>query len=123
VFNYFSPQYVIPQTNINSPEFEIENTGTIIPRLTLADIIVRNGLVNDGLTLDLSATSVIGQKASNPAQLADYLGMLFMHSQMPTDLRSDVIAAITAIPTTDLKSRGEVAVYLVVTSSEYKVIH
>jgi uncharacterized protein (DUF1800 family) len=123
VFNYFSPQYVIPQTNINSPEFEIENTGTIIPRLTLADIIVRNGLVNDGLTLNLSASSVIGQKASNPAQLADYLGMLFMHSQMPTDLRSDLIAAVTAIPATDPQSRAEVAVYLVVTSSEYKVIH
>jgi uncharacterized protein (DUF1800 family) len=123
VFNYFSPQYVIPQTNINSPEFEIENTGSITPRQTLADAIVGNGLVNDGLTTDLSATSVIGKKASNPAQLADYLGLLFMHGQMPTDLRSDLITAITAIPATDLQSRAEVAVYLVVTSSEYKVIH
>jgi uncharacterized protein (DUF1800 family) len=121
VFNYFSPEYVIPQTSINSPEFALENTGTIVPRLTLANNILHNGI--GGLTIDLSATSGIGQKASDPAVLADYLGMLFMHSQMPTDLRSDLITAVTAIPVTDLQSRAEVAVYLVVTSSQYKVIH
>ena len=49
--------------------------------------------------------------------------MLFMHSQMPTDMRNDLITAISAIPATDLQSRAEVAVYLVVTSSEYKIIH
>ena len=76
-----------------------------------------------GLTVDLSATSAIGQQAADPAQLADYLGMLFMHSQMPTDMRSDLITAISAIPATDLQSRAEVAVYLVVTSSQYKIMH
>ena len=121
VFNYFSPQYVVPQTAINSPEFGLENTGTIIPRLTLANNIVHNGTA--GLTIDLSATSLIGRQASNPAALADYLGMLFMHSQMPSDMRSDLITAISAIPATDLQSRAEVAVYLVVTSSQYKIIH
>jgi uncharacterized protein (DUF1800 family) len=30
VFNYFPPDYVIPQTDLNAPEFGIENTGTII---------------------------------------------------------------------------------------------
>jgi uncharacterized protein (DUF1800 family) len=121
VFNYFPPQYVIPQTAINSPEFGLENTGTIVPRLNLANAIVNNAA--DGLLVDLSATSVIGQQAGNPAQLADYLGMLFMHSQMPTDMRSELITAISAIPVTDLQSRAEVAVYLVVTSSQYKIMH
>ena len=121
VFNYFSPQYVIPQTNINSPEFEIENTSTIIPRLSLADAILRNGI--KGQTLDLSATSALGQKAVNPGQLIDYLGMLFMHGQMPTDMRGALISAVSAIPVTDLQLRAEFAVYLVVTSSQYKVSH
>jgi uncharacterized protein (DUF1800 family) len=120
VFNYFPPQYVIPQTAINSPEFGIENTGTIIPRLTLADMIVHSA---PGLTTDLSPTSAIGQQAADPAKLADYLGMVFMHSQMPTDMRGQLITAISAIPATDLTSRAQVAAYLVVTSSQYKVIH
>jgi uncharacterized protein (DUF1800 family) len=121
VFNYFSPEYVIPQTSINSPEFGLENTGTIVPRLSLANNIIHNSAA--GLTIDLSPTSGLGQKASDPAGLADYLSMLLMHSQMPTDMRSDLITAVTAIPATDLQSRAEVAVYLVVTSSQYKIIH
>jgi uncharacterized protein (DUF1800 family) len=121
VFNYFSPQYVIPQTDINSPEFGLENTGMIVPRESLADSLIHSAV--PGLTVDLSATSAIGQQASNPAQLADYLGMLFMHSQMPTDMRSALITTISAIPATDLQSRVQVAVYLVVTSSQYKIIH
>jgi hypothetical protein len=121
VFNYFPPQYVIPQTSINAPEFGLENTSTIVPRLSLANNIIHNGAA--GLTVDLSATSAIGQQAGNPAALADYLGMLFMHSQMATDMRSDLITAISAIPATDPQSRAEVAVYLVVTSSQYKIMH
>jgi uncharacterized protein (DUF1800 family) len=121
VFNYFPPQYVIPQADINSPEFGLEDTGSIIPRLSLADHIIHASI--PGLTVDLSATSAIGQNAANPAQLADYLGMLFMHSQMPTNMRSDLITAISAIPATDLQSRAQVAVFLLVTSSQYKIIH
>jgi len=55
--------------------------------------------------------------------MADYLGMLFMHSQMPTDMRTALIAAVTAIPATDPQSRAEFAVYLVVSSSQYKIMH
>jgi hypothetical protein len=121
VFNYLSPQYVIPQTAINSPEFGLENTGTVITRQNLANVIINNAAI--GLVIDLSATSAIGQQAGDPAQLADYLGMLFMHSQMPTDMRSELITAISAIPATDPKARAEVAAYLVVTSSQYKIIH
>jgi uncharacterized protein (DUF1800 family) len=121
VFNYFPPDYVIPQTVINAPEFGIENTGTIIPRLTLANMIVHSSA--PGLTIDLTPSSTIGQLATDPEKLADYLGMLFMHSQMPSDMRSALITVISAIPTSDLQSRTQVAVYLVVTSSQYKIMH
>ena len=121
VFNFFPPSYVIPQTTINAPEFSLENTGSVIPRLSLADRIIHNDA--SGPMIDLSATSVIGQQASNPAGLVDYLGMVFMHSQMPSDMRSALISTISAIPSTNLQSRAEVAVYLVVSSSEYKVMH
>jgi uncharacterized protein (DUF1800 family) len=121
VFNYFPPQYVIPQADINSPEFDLENTGSIVPRLSLADQIIDSSI--PGLTVNLGATSAIGQNAADPAKLADYLGMLFMHSQMPSNMRSDLITAISAIPATNLQLRAQVAVFLVVTSSQYKIIH
>jgi hypothetical protein len=121
VFNFFSPQFMIPQTIINSPEFEIENTGSLPLRLNLADSIVHSAY--PGLTVDLSAGSAIALKASDPAQLANYLGMIFMHSQMPPDMSTALISTVSSIPASDPQSRAEVAVYLVVTSSEYKVIH
>ncbi len=121
VFNYFSPEYTVPLTNINSPEFGLENTGAVIPRLNHANNFLNN--LVPGITVDLSPTSTLGQEANDPAQLVDYLSMLFMHSQMPTDMRSSLITAISAIPATDLQQRALVGVFLVVTSSQYKVMH
>ncbi len=121
VFNYFPPSYIIPQTTLNAPEFSLENTGSVIPRMSIADKVIHNE--DSAPVIDLSATSVIGQQASDPTQLVDYLGMLFMHSQMPSDMRTALIETITAIPATDLQSRAEVAVFLVVTSSQYKIMH
>lgn len=131
VFNYYSPYYVIPDgdyaageapgSGANAPEFGLENTGSVVPRQSVADYLIHNKLA--GLTVDMSATSAIGQYANNPAQLVDYLGMLFMHSQMPTDMRTIIIDAVTAIPSTALETRAQVATYLVVTSSQYKIMH
>jgi uncharacterized protein (DUF1800 family) len=121
VFNYFPPSYIIPQTTLNAPEFSLENTGSVIPRMSIADKVIHNE--DSAPVIDLSATSVIGQQASDPTQLVDYLGMLFMHSQMPSDMRTALIETITAIPATALQSRAEVAVFLIVTSSQYKIMH
>jgi uncharacterized protein (DUF1800 family) len=121
VFNYFPPSYIIPQTTLNAPEFSLENTGSVVPRMSIADKVIHNE--DSAPVIDLSATSVIGQQASDPTQLVDYLGMLFMHSQMPSDMRTALIETVTAIPATDLQSRAEVAVFLVVTSSQYKIMH
>ena len=119
VFNFFPPSYVIPETQLNAPEFAIENTGTVIPRLSLADRFVNN--YNDALTIDLSATSSLGQLASNPGQLVDSLGSTFMHGQMPSAMRSAIVAELSGI--SDPAQRVRLAVYLVTTSSQYKVIN
>jgi uncharacterized protein (DUF1800 family) len=119
VFNFFPPSYMIPETELNAPEFAIENTGTVIPRLSLADRFVNN--YNDALAIDLSATSSLGQLASNPGQLVDSLGSTFMHGQMPSAMRSAIVAEISGI--SDPAQRVRLAVYLVTTSSQYKVIN
>jgi uncharacterized protein (DUF1800 family) len=120
VFNFFPPNYVIPGTTINSPEFDIENTATVTLRQTLANNIVNNG-IGGFTTSDLTTTGVLGTMAANPTALVNYLSMLFMHSQMPTAMQTTIVNAIT--PLTSNAQRARVAVFLVITSPQYKIIH
>jgi uncharacterized protein (DUF1800 family) len=119
VFNFFPPNYVIPGTTLNAPEFAIENTATATLRESLADSIVNNKIT--GFTVDLSDTSTLGVMAANPTTLVNYLSMLFMHSQMPANMQSVIINAIT--PLSSNAQRVRVALYLVITSSQYKIMH
>jgi uncharacterized protein (DUF1800 family) len=119
VFNFFPPSYVIPGTTLNAPEFDIENTATSILELSLADSIVNNKI--NSFTVDLSATGTLGTMAANPTTLVNYLSMLFMHSQMPSNMQSTIVSTIT--PLTNNAQRARIATYLVITSSQYKIIH
>jgi len=119
VFNFFPPDYVIPGTTVNAPEFGIENTATTTLRMSLADSIVNNKITS--FTVDLSNTSSLGVLAANPTNLVNTLSMLFMHSQMPANMQTAIVNAIT--PLTSNAERVRVAVYLIITSSQYKVIH
>lgn len=119
VFNFFPPSYVIPQSNLNAPEFDLENTATAILRLSLADSLVNNKI--SGFTIDLSATSPLGViAAASPGQMVDTLGEMFMHGQMPSDMRNEIMSAIGGLGTAQ---QVRVATYLVITSSQYKVMH
>src|SRR5471030_2062369 len=117
VFNFFPPSYVIPATTLNAPEFSIENTATSILELSLADSIVNNKI--GSFSVDLSNTSTLGTMAANPTTLVNYLSMLFMHSQMPSNMQSTIISTIT--PLTSNAQRARIATYLVITSSQYKI--
>ena len=103
---------------MNAPEFGLENTASVVLRLSLADSLVNNKI--SGFTADLSATSPLGvMAASNPGQLVDTLSALLMHSQMPTAMRTAIVNHISGI--TNTGQRVRVAVYLVITSSAYKI--
>jgi uncharacterized protein (DUF1800 family) len=119
VFNFFPPSYVIPQTTLNAPEFDLENTASAILRLSLADSLVNNKI--SGFSIDLSATSPLGViAASSSGQMVDTLGEMFMHGQMPSDMRNEIVSAIGGLGTAQ---QVRVATYLVITSSQYKVMH
>lgn len=119
VFNFFPPSYVIPGTPTNAPEFALENTASAILRLTQANSLVYNGIAS--FNVDLSATSPLGVMAANPATLVDYLGEIFMHGQMPANMRTAIVNHIS--PLSNIPQRVRVAIYLVITSSQYKVNH
>lgn len=119
VFNFYPPEYVIPGTTTNAPEFGLENTASVTLRLTLANNISTGKL--SGFSTDLSKTSTLGLIAADPAKITDTLGVLFLHGQMPSDMRTAIINAIA--PLTDYGQRVRVAVYLILSSSQYKVMH
>jgi len=126
VFNFFPPNYVIPGSTTNAPEFSIENTASAILRLTLADNIVYNR-IND-FTVDLSATSALGLMASatgnattDSTNLVIALSSIFMHGQMPAQMQADIVNHVATL--TNIAERVRVATYLVITSSHYKVQH
>lgn len=124
VFNFFPPDYVIPGTAANAPEFGQENTASAILRLTLANNLVNNKIAN--FTVDLSATSALGIAASqtgvaltDAGNLVDSLGIIFMHGQMPAQIRAEIVNHVATL--TDVAQRVRVATYLVITASQYKI--
>ncbi len=119
VFNFFAPDYVIPGSATDAPEFGIENTASAILRLSLANTIVYNKI--SGFNVDLSATSPLGKLASNPGNLVDTLGQMFLHAQMSSSMRTAIVNQITNL--TDPAQRVRVATYLVITSTQYKIEH
>jgi len=119
VFNFFPPNYVIPQSTINAPEFDLENSASAILRLSLANTMVFNGI--SGFSVNLTATGPLGVVATaSSANLVDTLGVMFMHGQMPTDMRTQILNTITGLTPAQ---QVRVATYLVITSSQYKIMH
>ena len=120
VFNYFPPDYTIPGTAVLGPEFAIETTATSLVRANWVDNVVRNNLVGQGITIDLSAF-----RGVPPDQLTDQLAHTFMHGQMSASMRNTIITTVSALPnatTNDQDNRTRTALYLVLTSSQYQVV-
>ena len=65
----------------------------------------------------------LGMMANNPGNLVDTLSMLFMHSQMPTNMRTAIVNAVTADSASGALHQAQTACYLILTSSYYNVWH
>jgi uncharacterized protein (DUF1800 family) len=121
VFNFFAPNYVIPGTSLGAPEFALENTASVVGRLNLANNMVFNYI--GGFNVDLSATSPLGQIAASqgPAALVSALNNLFLYGTMDSNTAAAITSEISTVTTPATQVR--LAVYLVITSPEYLVLH
>jgi uncharacterized protein (DUF1800 family) len=122
VFNFFPPQYLIPQTTLNGPEFAIFNTNTSLARVNFVNTIVY-GQISSATKLDF--TPVIN--AGTPDQMVNWLDTLFLHGTMSSSMKQSILTAIAAISTasppstSDLTNQAKAAIYLVTSSSQYQV--
>ena len=120
VFDFYSPVNLAPGTTAFGPEFMLEDGSSVVQRASYADQITNNQIL-PGLRVDLSNTSAWGKLAARPADLVDALGVVFMHGQMPADMRATVINAVSSV--TSPAQRARFAVYLIVSSPQYLIAH
>ena len=71
-------------------------------------------------TVNLTPSSLLGQVAASqgPGGIVDALNALMMHGTMSSSMRSSIVQAITGLDTGTMTRN---AVYLVITSPEYRL--
>ncbi len=126
VFNYYSPDYVIPGTSILGPEFGIMTTGTSIARANVMNTMVYSQLsVAEtrplGTKLDFAEMEALAAADPYGNRLLDELNYRLLHGRMSPQMRQAILPAIVAASTTSARARAQAAIYLVATSSQYQV--
>jgi uncharacterized protein (DUF1800 family) len=127
VFNYYSPDYVVPGTSLLAPEFNIYTTGTSIGRANLFNLFafsrVNVSLPNtpNGTALQFADLAAIASADTTSKQLLDHLDERMMHGTMSKQMKSKIRTAVNAVASTDPTLRAQTAVYLIATSSQFQV--
>ncbi len=133
VFNYYPMDYSIPNTNLAAPEFAIMTTGTALKRPNLINqfvfnatgvgipVSIINGIPN-GTSISMARYQALAQADTTGTLLVDSLNREFLNGSMSSVVRTQILNAIQAIPSTDGGvRRTRTALYLVLTSSQYQV--
>jgi uncharacterized protein (DUF1800 family) len=123
VFSYYTPNYSINNGSLYAPEFQIENSASLAWMILHAQDAIDNkfGGVTNEFTLDLSATSPLGVIAAKqgPQALVSTLNMLLLHGTMSSSMSSAILTAIKGLdPATMVRN----AVFLIVTSPQYRIM-
>ena len=124
VFNFFSPDYVLPgalaAAGLVAPEFQItDDIYSINVPNTLRNFIIANNTAttvtgNATLVLDLAYEQTL---VGNPAALIDHLAAVLTANSMTPAARARAVAALTGLGTTTTAlERAQVAVLLVSTA-------
>jgi uncharacterized protein (DUF1800 family) len=115
VFSYFSPQYRT-EKGLPGPEFQIYSTQTAANRANIVNTVL-NGSLDKSTTVNL--TPFI-QQAGSTDTLLNYIGSVFLHDGMSTNLYRAAYSAASAA--TGAAARAKAALYVVLTSAEYQII-
>jgi uncharacterized protein (DUF1800 family) len=116
VFSYFSPQYRIAG-GLLGPEFQIYTTQTAADRANIVSAILYGALAG-GTKVDLSP---FVQQAGGAASLVNYINSIFLHGSMSAALEQAATDAANRAPTAMAKAQA--ALYVVLTSGEYQIVH
>ena len=116
VFSYFSPLYRL-ESGVPAPEFQIYSTQTATNRADIVNTILY-GSLDKSTTVNLTPFLPGGTDLSS---MADYIDYVFLHEAMSNDLEQAAMSAASAA--TGAKAQVQAALYVVLTSSEYQIVH
>ncbi len=125
VFNFYSPEYVVPGTAALGPEFDLQDTSSALARINVANSMLF-GTINPNTTV-YGATGTqfnwtgLQALAGDPAALADKLSVLLMNGTMSAQMKAAIVSAVSAVSATDTLGRARTAVYLVAASPQFQV--
>ena len=115
VFNFFPPQNLIAGTKLNGPEFAIFNTNTALARANFVNSIVY-GTISSGTKVSFTPVSGAGSQDA----MVDWLNNYLLHGTMSSQMKQSVLTAMTAAGT-NTTNQAKMALYLVISSSQYQV--
>ncbi len=136
VFNYYSMDYIIPNTPLAGPEFQIFSTGTALKRPNLVNQFApanstASGGVNAiagaassvpcGTRIDLTRLQNLAAADTTGGTVADALNRELMNGSMSSQMRQQVLNAVTAVASANTLKRARTALYIVATSPQYQV--
>ncbi len=127
VFNYYSPDYVVPGTTLNGPEFQLLNTSSAISRTNFLNTLIFDGIAANasdsfrGISLDFSEAQPFTEADTSGNQLLDYLNTKMMHGTLSAEHRNLILTAVLAVPSTNPTLRTKTAIYLIAASSQYQI--
>jgi uncharacterized protein (DUF1800 family) len=116
VFNYYSPLYHL-SSGLLAPEFQTLSSATALVRANVVQNLIARNLDGD-IHWNMGPFT---QLAHSPPDLVNAIDNAFMFGRMPTALKAEITAAITAA--TNRADRVRNAIYLMATSSLYQVEH
>ncbi len=125
VFNFFSPFYKIPGTDLTAPEFGIHNTNTTLYRANFIHTMtydrIRPSTVDAGATGTIINFAPWESLAANPVNLVNELDRTMLHSSMTPAMRDLITRTVADMTTTTASARAKTAIYLVAASPHYAI--
>jgi uncharacterized protein (DUF1800 family) len=128
VFNYYPPDYVVPGTSMNQPEFGLFTTGTTIARTNFLNKLIFNRIeinaernVTLGTSINFDKLVEIAEEDLSGNLLVDFLNTEMMHDTMSPSIKSAVLTVVQTVPEDNPLLRAKRAVYVIATSPQYQV--
>jgi uncharacterized protein (DUF1800 family) len=127
VFNYFVPDYQIPQAftgpaTLIGPEFQLQSPSNAVLRYNTVNSIVYGNL-GAGAVVNLTPFANLG---NNMPALYQAIANAFFYGQLPPPLKNAMdlaTSAITGTTAASMKARAQAALYLALSSGYYNVEH
>jgi uncharacterized protein (DUF1800 family) len=128
VFNFYQPDYIVPGTTFNGPEFALYSTVTSISRINFANTLIfdrininTNRRVTAGTSISLENVREAAEADPSGNRLMDLLNTKMLHGTMSPQMRATILNVVQTVPAFNPLLRAKRAVYLVATSSQYQV--